>query len=77
MDNQKILQAIQEEIDCHHIEVQGDGHHFNALVVSDDFLDKNLVKRQQMVYGCVQDWIASGELHALSIKAKTPAEWQN
>ena len=44
--------------------------------MSDDFKDKSRVKRQQMVYACVQDWIASGELHALSLQTLTQEEWQ-
>jgi acid stress-induced BolA-like protein IbaG/YrbA len=44
------------------------------VVVSDQFEGKRAVARQQMVYATLQDDIASGELHAISLKTFTPAE---
>ena len=76
MQTDSIEHKISEQLNCHHLAVTGDGRHFNAIVVSDDFLTKNRVQRQQMVYATVQTWLASGELHALSIKALTIDEWQ-
>lgn len=55
--------------------VEGDGYHFDAMVISDEFSGLNAVKRQQRVYQTVQEEITSGNLHALSIKAYTPEEW--
>lgn len=45
-------------------------------MVSPDFEGLSPVKKQQMVYGTVTDRITSGELHALTIKAYTPDEWE-
>lgn len=76
MQTEFIEEQIRTQIHCEHLSVTGDGHHFEAQVVSDDFVGKSRVQRQQMVYACVQAWIASGELHALSIKSATITEWQ-
>ncbi|MDA0910966.1 MAG: BolA/IbaG family iron-sulfur metabolism protein [Proteobacteria bacterium] len=54
-----------------------DNVHFNATIISDVFngvLSK--VKQQQMVYAAINDYIASGELHAIAMKTYTPEKWQ-
>lgn len=56
--------------------VTGDGYKYEATVVSPAFEDLTMVKEQQLVYATVREQIASGALHALTIKAYTPAEWQ-
>jgi len=58
------------------VTVTGDGSHFQAVVVSDAFEGKSLVAKQKMVYATVNEHIVSGELHAFTIKAYTPAEWE-
>lgn len=68
----KLEQALT---DCH-VEVNGDGHHFYACVVSPIFEDKSRVVRQQLVYQVLNEQIQSGELHAISFKTYTPSEWQ-
>ena len=54
--------------------VAGEGNRFELHVVSDAFAGLSRVKRQQAVYATIQDLIASGAIHAVSIKAATPAE---
>lgn len=56
--------------------VTGDGYKYEATVVSPAFEGLSMVKEQQMIYATVNAQIASGALHALTIKAYTPAEWQ-
>lgn len=52
--------------------------HFKLTIVSDAFAGKRLVQRHQLVYGLVNDLLAQGggQIHAFSIHAYTPAEWQ-
>ncbi len=57
------------------VRVSGDGSHFDAVVVSPAFANKSPVAKQQLVYAAVNERIASGDLHALSIKTFTPQEW--
>ena len=59
-----------------HLNVVGDGAHFEAVVVSDAFTGKNRVQRHQLVYQTLGDRMRE-EIHALSIKAYTPQEWEN
>ena len=65
---------IAEGLECTHLEVDGDGRHFDAIIVSDAFEGKRPVQRHQLVYGVLGDRMKE-EIHALSIKALTPSEW--
>lgn len=56
------------------VKVDGAGNRFEIDVVSDDFSGLNRVKRQQVVYAAIEDLIASGAIHAVTIKAATRAE---
>lgn len=56
--------------------VEGDGTHFVAVVVSPEFVGKSRLQKQQMVYDTVRQQLLDGSLHALSIKAFTPDEWE-
>ena len=76
MSPEQIKQFIQENLDCQHVEVDGDGRHFDAVIVSDQFSGKLPVKRQQLVYGLLGDKITSGDVHAFSMKTFTAAEWE-
>ena len=56
------------------VSVSGEGGKYEATVVSDAFDGMNTVKRHQRVYQIVNEHIASGAIHALSIKALLPDE---
>jgi len=56
------------------VTMEGDGCNCSTLVVSSIFEGMSLLARQRMVLASVRENIDSGELHALSIKARTPAE---
>ena len=75
MHPDQIKQLILAGMDCEHLELDGDGQHFAALVVSAEFVGKNRVQRQQRVYQTLKEKLATGELHALSFKTLTPEEW--
>jgi acid stress-induced BolA-like protein IbaG/YrbA len=59
---------------CDHLEVEGDGRHFFATIVCSEFEGKPRVARHQRVYAALGDRMRS-EIHALSMKTLTPAEW--
>ena len=69
-----IQQLIQKGMPTATVEVSGGEGKFIAQVISDEFADLSLIKRHKMVYACVNNEITSGELHALTIIAKTTAE---
>lgn len=76
MDPEQVKQLIEQGLPDCEVHVSGDGSHFEATVIGDVFAGQTPVKKQQLVYATVNDKIASGELHALSIKTYTPDEWQ-
>jgi len=76
MDTNVIKAKIEAAIEGSEATVSGDGSHFDAVVVSEAFAGKSPVQKQKMVYAPLNEHITSGELHALSIKAYTPAEWE-
>jgi acid stress-induced BolA-like protein IbaG/YrbA len=75
MEPEQIQQILQIALPQASINVQGDGRHFSVRVIAELFIGKSLVDRQRYIYQLVDEHIQSGAIHALSIKAKTPAEW--
>jgi len=72
-----VEQYIAAGLDCTHIAVEGDGHHFYAQIVSPAFAGKRLIERHRIVMEVVKSRLQSNEIHALSIvKALTPDEWE-
>jgi acid stress-induced BolA-like protein IbaG/YrbA len=69
-----IKNYIAAGLDCTHLEVDGDGQHFNALIVSEAFAGKRLIQRHQLVYAALGDRMRE-EIHALSMKTLTPQEF--
>ena len=65
---------LREELDAAEVAVEGAGNRFEIDVVSEEFEGLSRVKRQQLVYAAIDDLIASGAIHAVTIKAATPAE---
>ena len=61
---------------CEHLEVTGDGAHFEALIVSAEFQGKRLVQRHQVVNRALGSQMGN-EIHALSMKTLTPQEWRD
>lgn len=74
MSPEKIQQLISERMPDADVEVSGGEGKYVANVTSDAFEGLTSIKRHKLVYACVNDQITSGELHALTIVAKTPAE---
>ena len=66
---------IAAGLDCSHLEVEGDGQHFSAVIVSPAFAGKRLIQRHQLVYAALGDRMRE-EIHALSMKTLTPDEFQ-
>ena len=70
-----IKQGIEAALACEHVEVIGDGQHFQAVVVSAAFGGKSRVQRHQMVYAALGERMRE-EIHALSMRTLTPEEWR-
>jgi acid stress-induced BolA-like protein IbaG/YrbA len=65
---------IAQGLACTHLEVEGDGRHFFATIVSAEFEGASRVARHQRVYQALGDRMRE-QIHALSMKTLTPAEW--
>lgn len=75
IDPEQIKGWIAENIACDHVEVAGDGHHFEAVIVSPAFRGKSRVQQHQLVYAALGERMRA-EIHALSMKTFTPEDWQ-
>lgn len=71
----QIKTYIQSGLECEHVEVSGDGHHFEAVIVSQLFRGKPKVQQHQLVYKALGDRMRE-EIHALSMRTLTPEEWK-
>ena len=60
---------------CEHLEVTGDGSHFEAVIVSEAFAGKRPIQRHQLVYATLGNRMQTDEVHALSMKTFSPTEW--
>ena len=69
-----VRQYIQEGLACEHLEVTGDGQHFEAVIVSEAFRGKNRVQQHQLVYKALGNRMRE-EIHALSMQTFTPEHW--
>lgn len=65
---------IAAGLPCEHLEVSGDGAHFEAVIVSTAFAGKRLITRHQLVYAALGDRMKQ-EIHALSMRTLTPDEF--
>ena len=74
MDPQQIRSWIEEGLSCEHVAVQGDGHHFEAVIVSPAFRGRTRVQQHQQVYAVLGARMGA-EIHALSMQTYTPEDW--
>ena len=72
---EQVKQFIEEGMVCTHLEVTGDGAHFEALIVSEEFRGKNRVQQHQRVYRALGERMKA-DIHALSMQTFTPEQWK-
>ncbi|MDR2853641.1 MAG: BolA family transcriptional regulator [Burkholderiaceae bacterium] len=75
MTAQELETLIIAGLPCEHIAIQGDGRHWFATLVSAQFDGLRPVQRHQRVYQTLGARMHNDEVHALSMKLYTPAEW--
>ena len=76
MQAEDIKKVLEETLELDEIHVMGEGSHFQILAVSNSFDGMSRVKKQQMIYAPLNEHIADGTLHALSIKTFNQEQWQ-
>ena len=76
MTSDELQSLIRAGLACERCDVEGDGRHWYATIVSDAFAGKRLIQRHQLVYATLGERMKTDEVHALSMKTYTPAEWE-
>ncbi len=71
---QQVHEWIAAGLACEHLQVAGDGQHFEAVIVSAEFAGKLPVARHQRVYQALGSHMHA-DIHALSMQTLTPEEW--
>ena len=74
VEPKSIEDSIRAGLPCTHVQVSGDGAHFDAVIVSPSFAGLTRVRQHQLVYGALGDRMRE-EIHALSMKTYSPEEW--
>ena len=72
---ESIEHTIAASLPCTHLSVRGDGHHFEAVIVSEKFTGLTRIRQHQLVYSVLGDRMRE-EIHALSMQTFTPEAWQ-
>ncbi len=77
MDKQEIVDKLKSSLSIDEVYVMSDdGSHFQVIAVGDIFAELSRVKKQQLVYAPLSEFIADNRIHAVSIKTYTQAEWK-
>jgi acid stress-induced BolA-like protein IbaG/YrbA len=73
---QELQDLIGAGLPYAHLQVQGDGRHWYATLVSAEFEGKRLIQRHQRVYATLGNRMVTDEVHALSMRTYSPTEWE-
>ncbi|MGL4858898.1 MAG: BolA family iron metabolism protein IbaG [Enterobacteriaceae bacterium] len=76
MNEEQIKALLMTTLNLQEVHVTGDGSHFQLIAVGELFNDMRRLKREQAVYAPLMEHIADNRIHALTIRAFTPQEWQ-
>ncbi len=77
ISSDQIKESIEASIPCEWIQVEGeDGRHFNAVIVSAEFVGKTMIQQHQLVYRALRERMKD-DVHALSMRTLTPEQWVN
>ena len=75
MQPEDIKQLIENGLPGARATVDGDGHHFEAVIVAEQFVGKTMLQQHQLVYAALGQKMGA-EIHALSFRTLTPDEYQ-
>ncbi|WP_251978958.1 BolA family protein [Salinicola avicenniae] len=76
MQPSDVKSRLEQQVEGCDFHIQGEGCNFQVVAIGEVFEGMSPVKRQQLIYAALADEIASGALHAVSIKTYTPAQWE-
>ncbi len=75
MDSAKVQQLLEGALNLQEVHVKGEGSHYEVVAVDACFDGMSRVKKQQLIYAPLMEYIQRNDIHAVSIKAFTPEEW--
>ena len=75
MQASEVEQIIKNQIDNIDVKVQSDGSHYQVVAIGEVFAGLSPVKKQQLIYSCLNSYILDGTIHAVIIKTYTPEQW--
>ncbi len=76
METSQVETLLRDQLALEEVIVKANGNHYEVIAVGDCFEGLSRVKKQQLVYGPLMERISDGTIHAVSIRAFTPTEWQ-
>ncbi len=76
MQNEQVQQQLLAAFSGSEVIVAGEGCNFEVTIISEQFEGLSMIQEQKQVFAVLSEQIASGEIHAVTIKAHTPSEWQ-
>lgn len=76
METTQVEQLLQQALTLDEVTVKANGSHYEVIAVGECFDGLSAVKKQQLVYAPLMDSISDGTIHAVSIRAFTPTQWQ-
>ncbi|PAV25329.1 acid stress-induced BolA-like protein IbaG/YrbA [Tamilnaduibacter salinus] len=75
MQPEAVAERVRQELPDCEIHVENEGNHYLVVAVGERFKGMTPVKKQQLIYGALNDELADGTIHALTIRAFTPEQW--
>ncbi len=66
-----IANSISNVIKYDKLDVEGSESKYTVNIISDEFIGKSIIERHKMIYAVLDQYIKTGEIHALTIKAMT------
>lgn len=75
MEPSEVKAILEADLPDCDISVNGDGRHFDVVIIGDLFEGQRTIKRQQLVFAVLNKHIAAGTIHAVNMKTFTNAEW--
>lgn len=75
MNSQEVQVLLEKAIENAQVKAEGEGCNFQLTIIADAFEGLSTVKRQQLVYGYLQEAIADGTIHAVTMKTYTPEQY--
>ncbi|HLV49019.1 MAG TPA: BolA family protein [Aliidiomarina sp.] len=76
MEPSAVEELLKKELNLEEVYVKAEGSHYQVIAVSEQFAELSRVKQQQLIYAPLNEQIADGTIHALSIKVFTPERWR-